>query len=259
MKYPDDYINKIICGDCLDVMKGIPDNSIDMVLTSPPYDELKEYNGYKFNFQEIAKQMYRTIKTGGSLVWVVNDATINGSETCSSFKQAIYFKGIGFKLHDTMIWHKPNCFNFGSNKCYRNSFEYMFVFSKGSIKEFNLIKDVPTKSNGKTLKGARKHSNGTRDIVPDFTVGEFKKRDNVWDINVNCNNNGHPAVFPEALASNHIISWSKSGDTILDPFMGSGTTLKMARKNNRNFIGIDVSPEYCEIAERRLSQEYLFT
>lgn len=142
------------------------------------------------------------------MVWVVGDATVKGSETGTSFRQALYFKEIGFNLHDTMIWHKPNCFNFGSNNCYRNSFEYMFVFSKGTPKNISLIKDCPAKSAGKTLKGARKHSSGVRDKVPDFVVGEYKKRDNVWDINVKSENNGHPAVFPEKLAEDHILSWS---------------------------------------------------
>lgn len=250
-------LNKIYCGDCLEVMKDIPGKSIDMVLTSPPYDNLRDYKGYSFNFEEIAKELFRIIKDGGVVVWIVGDATVNGSETGTSFKQALYFKEIGFSLHDTMIWHKPNCFNFGSNNCYRNSFEYMFIFSKGKPRTINLIKDYPTKSNGKTLKGARKHKDGSRDAVPDFIVGEYKKRDNVWNVNVKCENNGHPAVFPEKLAEDHIISWSNEGDIIIDPMAGSGTTLKMAKLNKRNYIGIEISPEYCKIAEERLNQQTL--
>lgn len=248
-------MNKVLQGDCLEVMKSFDDNSIDLTVTSPPYDNLRTYNGYSFDFEGIAKELYRVTKQGGVVVWVVGDATIKGSETGTSFKQALYFKEIGFNLHDTMIWHKPNCFNFGSNACYRNSFEYMFVLSKGRIKTINLIKDTPTKSNGKVSKGARKHSNGVRDIVPDFTVGELKKRDNVWDINVKSENNGHPAVFPEKLALDHILSWSNEGDTILDPMAGSGTTLKMAKKNNRKYIGIEISQEYIEIINKRLSTQ----
>lgn len=258
MKYPDDYINKVINADCLMAMKEIPDKSIDMILTSPPYDNLRDYKGYTFDFEGIAKEIYRVLKDGGVCVWVVGDATIKGSETGTSFKQALYFKEIGFNLHDTMIWHKPNCFNFGSNNCYRNSFEYMFIFSKETPKKINLIKDIPTKSAGEVLKGARKHPNGNRDIVPDFIVGEYKKRDNVWDINVKSENNNHPAIFPEKLAEDHILSWSNEGDIILDPMCGSGTTLKMAKINNRNYIGIEISKEYCEISRQRLQQELLF-
>jgi len=245
-------INKIYHGDCLDVMKKIENNRINLTVTSPPYDNLKNYNGYTFHFSEIAKELYRITNLGGVVVWVIGDATIKGSETGTSFRQALYFKDIGFNLHDTMIWHKPNSFNFGSNNCYRNSFEYMFVFSKGKIKTVNLIQDVPTKSAGKVLKGARKHANGNRDKVPDFMVGDFKRRDNVWDIQVNSKNNNHPAVFPEKLAHDHIISWSNEGDLILDPMCGSGTTCKMAKTLNRNYIGIDISQEYCNTAEHRL-------
>ncbi len=246
-------MDKVICGDCLEVMKSLDDNSIDLTVTSPPYDNLRTYNGYTFAFEGVAKELYRVTKQGGVVVWVVGDATIKGSETGTSFKQALYFKEIGFNLHDTMIWHKPNCFNFGSNNCYRNSFEYMFVFSKGTPKNISLIKDCPAKSAGKTLKGARKHSSGVRDKVPDFVVGEYKKRDNVWDINVKSENNGHPAVFPEKLAEDHILSWSNECDIVLDPFAGSGTTLKMAKKNNRNYIGIEISQEYINVINTRLS------
>lgn len=245
-------LNKIYNMDCLLGLKQLENDLIDLTITSPPYDNIKDYNGFSWDFEEIAKELFRVTKNGGIIVWIVNDSTIKGNETGSSFKQALYFKEIGFNLHDTMIWHKPNCFNFGSNYCYRNSFEYMFVFSKGKPNTINLIKDIYTKSNGKILKGARKHSNGKRDKVPDFIAGEFKKRDNVWHINVNSNNNGHPAVFPEQLANDHIISWSKENDIVLDIFMGSGTTAKMSILNNRNFIGFELSKEYCEIADKRI-------
>lgn len=246
-------------GDCLEVMKDIPDCSIDMVVTSPPYDNLRSYNG-DLNWGDhvwkpVIAELYRLLSEGGVVVWVVGDATIKGSETGTSFKQALYFKEVGFNLHDTMIWHKPNCFNFGSNNCYRNSFEYMFVLSKGTPKGVNLIKDIPTKSFGKTLKGARKHPNGVRDNVPDFVVGKYKKRDNVWGINVSSNNNGHPAVFPLKLAQDQIVTWSNEGSVILDPFMGSGTTGVACKNTNRNFIGIELDEKYFEIAEKRIEEE----
>jgi len=246
--------NKIYSGDCFNILKLVDDDMIDLTITSPPYDNLKIYNGYSFNFNGIASELFRVTKPGGVLVWVIGDATINGNETGTSFKHALYFKEIGFNLHDTMIWHKPNSFNFGSNNCYRNSFEYMFVFSKGKIKTVNLIQDVPTKSKGKVLKGARKHADGKRDSVPDFVVGHFKKRDNVWDINVGGENNNHPAVFPESLAKDHIISWSNEGDLVLDPMCGSGTTCKMAKILGRDYIGIDLSSEYCAIARNRVDE-----
>jgi DNA modification methylase len=138
MKYPNDFVNKIICGDCLEVMKKIPDGSVDLVLTSPPYDNLRTYNGYNFDFEGIAKELHRVTKDGGVIVWVVGDATIKGSETGTSFKQALYFKEIGFNLHDTMIYHKNNYPPLTHNR-YEQCFEYMFVFSKRYLKSFNPI------------------------------------------------------------------------------------------------------------------------
>ena len=245
-------INKIHNEDCLKTMASMPDNFIDLTITSPPYDNLREYNWYTFEFEKIAKELYRITKEGGVLVWVVGDATIKGNETGSSFKQALYFKEVGFNLHDTMIWHKPNSFNFGSNFCYRQSFEYMFVFSKGKIKTINLIKDVPTKLKGQKVKGARKHANGVRDVVPDFVVGDYKKRNNVWNIPVGTNNNNHPAIFPEKLVEDHILSWSNKEDLIYDPMIGSGTVAKIALLYKRNFIGSEISKEYCEEANKRI-------
>ena len=245
-------INKIFNEDCLKTMVKMPDNFIDLTITSPPYDDLREYNGYTFEFEKIARELYRVTKEGGVLVWVVGDATIKGDETGSSFKQALYFKEVGFNLHDTMIWFKPNSFNFGSNFCYRQSFEYMFVFSKGKMKKINLIKDIPTKLKGQKVKGARKHANGVRDVVPDFVVGDYKKRNNVWEIPVGTSNNGHPAIFPEKLAEDHILSWSKEGDLVYDPMIGSGTVAKMALLNGRKFIGSEISKEYWEEANKRI-------
>ena len=252
------YENKSVVlynGDSSKVLKQLQADSIDLTVTSPPYDNLRQYNGFSFDFETIAKELFRVTKNGGVVVWIVNDATIKGSETGTSFRQALYFKECGFNLHDTMIWVKPNCFNFGSNKCYRQSFEYMFVFSKGSPKTINLIKDIQTKTNGQKLKGARKHSDGTRDVVSDFTCEEYKKRQNVWQINVANSNFGHPAVFPEQLAKDHILSWSNVGDTVLDPFVGSGTTAKMALQTSRKCIGIEISVKYCEIIKERCEDE----
>jgi len=245
-------INKIYNEDCLKTMERMPDGFVDLTITSPPYDDLRDYKGYFFDFEKIAKELYRITKDGGCVVWVVGDATCNGNESGTSFKQALYFKEVGFNLHDTMIWHKPNSFNFGSNNCYRQSFEYMFVFSKGKISKINLIKDVPAKLAGKKVKGARKHANGDRDIVPDFIVSDYKKRDNVWHIPVGTQNNNHPAIFPEELVNDHILSWSKEGDLIYDPMVGSGTVAKMALINKRNFIGSEISKEYCNEANKRI-------
>lgn len=253
--------NQIIQGDCLEVMKDILDNSIDLVITSPPYDNLRDYKGYSFDFESIAKELFRVIKQGGIVVWVVGDQTINGSETGTSFKQALYFKKIGFNLHDTMIWLKTTIPQSGNR--YEPMFEYMFVFSRGKPKTFNPIKVKKLyKDNRKTKKGQR-NKNGTFSKLK-VSQSEYKIDSNVWKINTG---GGiatkdyyaykHPAIFPEKLASRHIKSWSNEGNIVLDPMNGSGTTTKMAYLLNRKYIGIDISKLYCEIAKQRLKQQIL--
>ena len=249
---------ELIQGDCLEEMKKFEPDCIDLTVTSPPYDNLRTYNNTlvwgEHVWKPVIQELFRLTKQGGVVVWVVGDATIKGSETGTSFKQALYAKEIGFNLHDTMIWKKSNAFNFGSNNCYKQDFEYMFVFVKGKIKTKNLIKDVPAKMAGKVLKGGRKHANGIRDNVPDFKCAKYKKRSNIWGVSVGGNNYNHPAVFPLQLASNHIISWSNENDTVLDCFMGSGTTGVACKNLNRNFIGIELDPEYFKIAEKRINE-----
>lgn len=213
---------KLYNGDCLEVMKSFDSCVIDLTVTSPPYDNLRSYEGsisdWSFDkFKNIAKELYRVTKKGGVVVWVVADATINGSESGSSFKQALYFKEIGFNLHDTMIWLKNSSTYPASNNSNRYSqiFEYMFVLSREKIKTSNLIADKENK-----WFGHKDFSNKIKNPVP-----KYSPRNNVWKIVTSFNDKtGHPAVFPEQLANDHIISWSNAGDIVFDPFMGSGTT-----------------------------------
>ena len=244
-------------GDCLEVMKYLQINSIDLTITSPPYDNLRTYNGYSFDFESIAKELYRVTKNGGIVVWVVGDATINGSETGTSFKQALYFKEMGFNLHDTMIWEKPNFSNPSVNR-YHQIFEYMFIFSKGKPKIFNPILDVKNKYGVCVGKNTRRLANGNLIEVKKNTPREYGMRRNIWKMNtvgqdMMCKKPPHPAMFPEKLVHDHIISWSNEGDTVLDCFLGSGTTGKVAKQLNRKFIGIEISSEYLEIAKNRIN------
>ena len=237
----------LIQGDCLDVMKAILDKSIDLTVTSPPYDNLRTYNGYSFDFEGIAKELYRVTKDGGVVVWVVGDATIKGSETGTSFRQALYFMQCGFNLHDTMIYEKNSSSYPANSKSNRYSqiFEYMFIFSKDKLNTSNLIKDKANK-----WAGHKDFSGKLKNPVPDFSP-----RNNIWKYTTSFNDKtGHPAVFPEQLAHDHIISWSNEGDTVLDCFLGSGTTGKVAKQLNRKFIGIEISPEYMQIAKNRIEQ-----
>ena len=244
-------INKIYNENCLDTMAKMPDNFIDLVVTSPPYDNLRDYKGYVFPFEDIAKELFRVVKKGGVVVWVVGDATINGSESGTSFRQALYFKEIGFNLHDTMIWEKHSFNHDPRNKRYKQHFEYNFILSKGKPKTYNEIKDVSVKNAGKRYKSSKRLPSGEIRDYGYITMNDFQARSNIWKIGQDTTNK-HPAPFPEKLANDHIISWSNEGDLVYDCFMGSGTTAKMAILNNRNWIGSEMSAEYCEIANKRI-------
>ena len=240
-------------------MKDIPDGSVDLTVTSPPYDNLRTYNGYVFDFEGIAKQLFRITKKGGVVVWVVGDATINGSETGTSFKQALYFKDIGFNLHDTMIYEKGGQGATGSNLCYLQNFEYMFILSRGKILTVNRIKDRKNKRQRlETINTSKRKRTGEKNTSKHRMGEAFGYRFNIWKIANGGSSSkdkiafNHPAIFPEKLAHDHIISWSSEGDTVLDPMMGSGTTGKMAKILNRHFIGIEISKEYFGIATRRI-------
>lgn len=249
-------IEEIVCGNCVDIMSEFPEECIDLTVTSPPYDHLRTYQGYEFDFEATANQLYRITKQGGVVVWVVGDATIKRSETGTSFRQALYFKEIGFNLHDTMIWNKGKFSAVGALKTrYAPVFEYMFVLSKNRLKTFNPIKDRKNKTAGQFVSGRIRQADGT--MKDKSTIGTvtalYGQRFNIWEQCPQQGNNEHPAPFPEALAGDHIISWSNEGDLILDPMCGSGTTLKMAKILKRQFIGIDISEEYLEIAKKRIA------
>jgi len=252
-------LNKIYNECALQTMRRMDDDSIDLVVTSPPYDNLRDYKGYHFPFEDIAKSLYRVMKKGGVVVWVVGDQTVNGSETGTSFRQALYFKKIGFNLHDTMIYqkHSPPL----THKRYEQHFEYMFVFVKGEINTFNPIKEQKKWKDNRIRKAIRREADGTIDMgfaskSKDKIIG------NVWQYDIGGGHvtsdkfaHLHPAIFPELLVSDHIKSWSNVNDIVYDPFMGSGTTAKMAIILDRKYIGSEISSEYCKLAEKRIQNE----
>jgi len=242
--------------DNIEGLKKLDYDSIDLTVTSPPYDNLRNYKGFKWNFEEVAKQLYRITKIGGVVVWVVGDSTKNGSESCTSFKQALYFRKIGFNLHDTMIYKKVNPIPLNHNR-YEQCFEYMFIFSKLKIKTFNpLLEQCKTTGVLRNYRNpGRVKESAVRNRDELIITKETKYKNNIWEYVVGGKKEermNHPAVFPEQLAQDHILSWSNEGDLILDPFMGSGTTAKMAKLNNRNFIGFEISQEYCDFANKRI-------
>jgi DNA modification methylase len=249
-------------GDCLDIMPTLEDKSIDLTVTSPPYDNLRTYNGNSaFDFEGIAKELFRVTKDGGVVVWVVADATIKGSETGTSFRQALYFKEIGFNLHDTMIFHKLNAMPLTHNR-YDPAFEYMFIFSKGRPMTFNPLREKciyqgTTKKRFLEVKSSIETSSCSRQRDEKTVVQESKFRKNVWSypvgIEAEYKTGNHPAIFPEKLATDHVLSWSNEGDTVLDPFAGSGTTGVACLNTGRKFILIEKDAGYCEIIKNRIA------
>jgi len=255
MKY-EIISNEIYNCDCVDLMKSMDEGYVDLTVTSPPYDNLRNYNGYQFNYEDIAKELYRVTKTGGIVVWVVGDRIKNGNKSLTSFRQALFFQEIGFNVHDVMIYQKKNT-PFMRSNAYTNAFEFMFVFSKGKPNIFNPRKEKTVRPGFEMMV----HNKGA-DAVNNKVLKELKPEKtkiNIWAYAVGLHGSTsdrdafkHPAIFPEKLAEDHILSWSNEGDIIFDPMCGSGTTLKMAKKHNRRYVGVDISPEYVELAKKRL-------
>ncbi len=246
---------------CLDTMARMPDNHLDLTVTSPPYDTIRAYEGLPFDtFMRIAAELYRVTKPGGVVVWVVGDEVRDGDESGTSFRQALHFKECGFNLHDTMIYSKGPKGARGGNQTYMHSFEYMFVFSKGRPKSIHLIRDRKQTAR-KTHTLLDRNRDGTRNRRTEKGYGTMGRRTNIWLYYTGLNNTTkdkvafqHPAVFPDKLAADHIISWSDAGDLVYDPFMGSGTVAKMCVKLNRRYVGSEINPEYCKIIAERLHE-----
>ena len=245
--------------DCIEGMAKLDSGCIDLTVTSPPYDNIRTYNGYVFDYRSTLSEIYRITKNGGVCVWIVADQTIDGSESGTSFKQALYAKEIGFNLHDTMIWEKSSC-SFPEANRYSQLFEYMFVFSKGKPKTFHPIIDRKNKWGGQMVHGTFRNADGSlksrSSTWKNVEVKDYGARFNVWQIPEEKNNKtGHPAVFPLSLVQDHILSWSNKGDTVLDPFTGSGTTAIAAFNLGRNFIGYEIDETYYKLAKTRIEEE----
>ena len=254
-------MNELVCGDNIEILKDMENNYIDLTVTSPPYDDIRNYNGYSFDFDSIAKELFRVTKQGGIVVWVVKDSTLKGNKSLTSFKQCIKFQECGFNVFDVMIYSKTSGGMPHKNR-YRDAFEYMFILSKGTPKTISLIKDRKNKWGGTTTYGKCnvREKDGTLGKRKPIEVAMLGYRYNIWEYATGKGNTTsdeiafqHPAIFPEKLAHDHIISWSNEGDLVLDPFCGSGTTCKMAKQLHRDYIGIDISEEYLEITRKRLA------
>ena len=256
-------INKIYNEDCIAALDRMPDNFVDLIVTSPPYDNLRTYEaGQYFSFDHVAIQMLRVLKDGGICVWVVGDSRTEWNKSLTSFKQAVAFQMLGFKVPDVIIYQKDA--GVPLTNWYSGQYEFMLILLKGKKpKTINLLKEKSAHA-GKRYGGRRRNKSGGWNERPGNPVPEYIPRSNIWKYNTGFRKSTkdkiahkHPATFPEKLASDCILSWSNEGDLVYDPFMGSGTTAKMARYHNRNYIGSEISAEYCRVAEERLKQKVL--
>ena len=244
--------------NCLDYLKTLSDDSIKFTLTSPPYDDIRDYKGYSFSFEDIAKELWRTTKVGGVIAWNVADATVKGSETGTSMRQALYFMSLGFRLHDTMIYAKRNPMPAGvSSKRYHQAWEYVFILSKDAPETFN---PIMVKAKFGHLEANMKHRGKDGEIKYKKTKrNEFTKVRNIFEYSVGGGHStkdkvafGHPALMPEQLAQDMIATWTTEGDEVFDPFTGAGTTAKMCLLANRKFHGTELSLESCELIKTRI-------
>ena len=265
---------ELVNGDCAAVLPGLP--PADLILTSPPYDGMREYGGYSdaFDFDAVAAACVANLAPGGLLVWVVADQIVDGGDSGTSFRQALSFMGLGLTLHQPMIYQRWSLSGM-RKKAYYKDFEYMFVFSKGKLKTANILEDKrnlatggrkASKMSGLGRSGDNQNSylGLTGGIVP-----EYGRRGSVWYYNAGKyagNLKGdldyqtlaeHPAIFPQRLARNHILSWTNPGDLVIDPMVGSGTTLRAAADFGRRAVGIEINPEYCDLIRQRLAQSVL--
>lgn len=250
--------NNVYHCDALTLLRGLPEGCIDLIVTSPPYDNLRTYNGYSFDFEPIAQESYRVLKQGGVLVWVVGDSTKDGDESLTALRQVLYFHDcVGFKVWDTMVWRKFLPGDYGKRYC--QAFEFMYVLAKGTVNAFNPQMRM-NKSAGKVRPKQQRSGfisdNGYLETGGTWTVAKYGVMENVWDIQPSEGYGDHPAPFPETLVERHILTWSNAGDIVLDYFGGSGTTAKMARNNGRHWLTCDISAEYCDLMRRRLAQPY---
>lgn len=251
----DDGAIRLICGDCVEAMKDIEAGSIDATVTSPPYDNLRVYGGHSFDFEATAAELNRTLAAGGVIAWIVNDQSKNGSESGTSFQQALHFKSLGLNLYDTMIYEKANPLPLNHRR-YEQAFEFMFVLSKGTPKAANIIREPSKRVGEKSCSTHHRIVDGRDTHVPAFGRGkpvrETKQRSNIWRYGVGAPSLGHPAPFPIQLATDHVVSWTNEGDTVLDCFAGSGTTGVACVRTNRKFIGIEIDKGYFDIAVKRI-------
>lgn len=253
-------LNEIYCIDCVEGMKKIPDNSVDIVVTSPPYDGIRDYNGFNFDLHETGRGLIRILKEGGIVAMVIQDQTKNFGKTLTSFKTIIdWCDNIGFKLFECVIYRKHGSEGAWWTNRFRVDHEYMPIFLKGEKPQYfnkeNL--KVPSIHGGKVMTGSgSRRTDGKTNARVTRPINTMKCRGTIWNYLMAGDKDPikrqHPAPFPDQIPLDFIECFCPPGGVVLDPFMGSGSTAVAAKKLNRKYIGFDTSEEYIKIAHARL-------
>ncbi|MBY0522788.1 MAG: site-specific DNA-methyltransferase [Gemmataceae bacterium] len=252
-------LNQIVHCDCIEGIGALPDACIPLTVTSPPYDAMRDYGGTKFQFEPIATELARVTMPGGVIVWVVQDQIVDGFESGTSARQRLFFETVGMNVHGTVIMAMKGC-RYPRKQRYGQQFHYAFVLSKGKPRVVKVLQDKPNSAVGAVVANSRRFRNGdlTTTMKPK-RIGPYGLRGNVWLIDAG---NGrttkdrfayeHPALMPEGMAEDHILSWSQPGDLVFDPMCGAATTCKMALLNHRKYLGMEVHQPYWELACKRM-------
>jgi site-specific DNA-methyltransferase (adenine-specific) len=252
-------LNKIYCMDCLEGMRKLPDDSIDLVVTSPPYDNLRTYKGFSVDLHSTGKEAYRVLKDGGIAVMVIQDQTKAFAKTLTSFRLIIdWCDNIGFRLFETIIYRKYGTEGAWWKARFRVDHEYMPIFLKGKKPQYfnKKLLMVPSKHGGEILTGSgNRRTTGETTKTVTRPINPTKCRGTIWDYLMAGDKDPlkrkHPAPFPDQIPIDFITCFCPPKGIVLDPFIGSGSTAVAAKKLGRHYIGFEITPEYCEIAEQR--------
>ena len=262
MKIP---VNKIICDDNVKFLSTLPENCIDMVVTSPPYDNLRDYNGFQLDLSGVGEQLFRVLKPGGIVAVIIQDSTQDGRKTLTSFRMIVnWCDTIGFGLFENCIYSRQGVEGAWWKKRFRVDHEYIPLFIKGKRPAYFNKEElkIPSKHGGKTMTGAAtRNKDGTQQKSRSVYINPMKCRGTIWNY-PQCGDGSklkhlHPATFPNLLPYDLIQCFCPENGIVLDPFNGSGTTCVAAKSLNRQYIGVDCSQEYCDIAEKRIQQEFI--
>ena len=263
-------------GDCREVLEELPDNSVDLIFTSPPYADQrkKTYGGvppdkYVEWFLPISEQLLRVLKPTGSFVLNIKERVVNGERSTYVIELILEMRKQGWLWTEEYIWHKKNSYPGKWPNRFRDAWERLLHFTKN--KKFNMYQEavmVPMGDWAKTRlkklnENDKKRSESKAGSGFGKKVANWLARDKAYPTNVLhlatvCNNKNHSAAFPESLPEWFIKLFTKEGDTVLDPFMGSGTTILVAKRMKRNSIGIEIIPEYYEMVKNKIQAVDLY-